>query len=140
MLAYASVATALGIAAAARGAAVRPLLAATSTARSLGKSSSNAALAAVGSSWPCAFHRSQLLLVAVAWQGCLGVATLMHYVPVSLGVLHQASALVAWTASLALLHSVTGPRMSRVLLAAARTDSSRKAALATVSRMVAQGK
>ena len=39
-------------------------------------------------------------------QATLGVVTILMYVPVELGVLHQAGALTAWTASLWLLHSV----------------------------------
>lgn len=47
------------------------------------------------------------LLTSVVWaQATLGVVTILMYVPVELGVLHQAGALTAWTASLWLLHSV----------------------------------
>lgn len=39
----------------------------------------------------------------------LGVSTLLTYVPVSLGALHQANALVLFSAALALLHSLRSP-------------------------------
>ena len=47
------------------------------------------------------------VLAAAAWgQACLGIATLMTVVPVSLGALHQAGALTVYTTALYVMHAV----------------------------------
>jgi cytochrome c oxidase assembly protein subunit 15 len=43
---------------------------------------------------------------AVALQYALGVVTLLHVVPVSLGTLHQATAVLVLTAALVALHAL----------------------------------
>jgi cytochrome c oxidase assembly protein subunit 15 len=50
------------------------------------------------------------LLGAVALQYALGVATLLWVVPVSLGTLHQAAAVLVLTAALVALHALRPPR------------------------------
>jgi cytochrome c oxidase assembly protein subunit 15 len=50
----------------------------------------------------------------------LGVTTLLHYVPVSLGSAHQAGALTLFTLALALLHAVRPLQPGRVALALGR--------------------
>jgi heme a synthase len=56
---------------------------------------------------PPAVNRGAALLgLAAAGQVTLGVATLMTYVPVSLGVAHQGGAIVLWTAALAFRHAL----------------------------------
>jgi cytochrome c oxidase assembly protein subunit 15 len=44
------------------------------------------------------------LLTAVALQIALGITTLLHHVPVSLGVMHQAGAVLVLTVAVALFH------------------------------------
>ena len=47
------------------------------------------------------------LLAAVVWgQATVGVLTILHNVPVELGVLHQTGALTAWTVALWLMHGL----------------------------------
>lgn len=50
----------------------------------------------------------------------LGITTLLTYVPVSLGSLHQSGALTLFTILLALLHSVRPVNPSALSLAVAR--------------------
>jgi cytochrome c oxidase assembly protein subunit 15 len=57
---------------------------------------------------PLAF-RGNLLLAAVSTQFTLGIVTLLHGVPVSLGGMHQAGAVVLLGCLLALLHGTSGP-------------------------------
>ena len=53
--------------------------------------------------------RGNLLLAAVSAQFTLGIVTLLHGVPVSLGGMHQAGAVVLLGCLLALLHGTSGP-------------------------------
>ena len=55
--------------------------------------------------------RRALIAIAATTTGqvALGITALMHYVPVELGVAHQAGALTVWTVSLVLLHSLRRP-------------------------------
>ena len=53
--------------------------------------------------------RSNLLLAAVSAQFTLGIVTLLYGVPVSLGGMHQAGAVVLLGCLLALLHGTSGP-------------------------------
>ena len=56
---------------------------------------------------PPAVRRGAVLMAgAVAAQATLGVATLMLFVPVHLGALHQAGALATWTAGLYFAHAL----------------------------------
>jgi cytochrome c oxidase assembly protein subunit 15 len=73
-----------------------------------------AALASLGAAWaawrrlPDGFARRAVfgLGAAVGLQYALGVATLVHAVPVSLGTLHQATAVLVLTAALVALHAL----------------------------------
>jgi cytochrome c oxidase assembly protein subunit 15 len=77
-----------------------------------------AGLAAVGAVWaafrrlPDGFARRAVigLGAAVAVQYALGVATLLYVVPVGLGTLHQATAVLVLTAGLLALHGLRPPR------------------------------
>jgi cytochrome c oxidase assembly protein subunit 15 len=79
-----------------------------------------AGLAAVGAVWsafrrlPDGFARRAVLAMggAVALQYALGVATLLYVVPVSLGTLHQATAVLVLTTALVALHALR-PRAGR---------------------------
>ena len=53
--------------------------------------------------------RSNLVLAAVSLQFTLGIVTLLHGVPVSLGGMHQAGAVILLGCLLALLHGTSGP-------------------------------
>ena len=53
--------------------------------------------------------RSNLVLVAVTLQFTLGIVTLLHGVPVSLGGMRQAGAVILLGCLLALLHGTSGP-------------------------------
>jgi cytochrome c oxidase assembly protein subunit 15 len=60
---------------------------------------------------PPAINRGAALLgLAAVGQVSLGIATLMTYVPVSLGVTHQGGAIVLWTAALAFRHALRAIR------------------------------
>lgn len=69
-----------------------------------------------GTSLPSLPRSPRLLLHALAigtgLQVTLGITTLLHYVPVSLGASHQAGALGLFTISLALIHSLRQPQLS----------------------------
>lgn len=73
-----------------------------------------------GGQWKELPRRAQKAITAtthfVGVQALLGISTLMMYVPVHLGVTHQAGALVLWTCGLWTLHAVrrTGPRVANV--------------------------
>ena len=49
------------------------------------------------------------MLAAVSAQFILGIVTLLHGVPVSLGGMHQAGAVILLGCLLALLHGTSGP-------------------------------
>ena len=76
---------------------------------------------------------------AVAAQACLGVTTLMFYVPIELGAAHQAGALGAWTSALYFAHCLktataaavqeVGAHRAAALGAAGRTSAGAAAAL-----------
>jgi cytochrome c oxidase assembly protein subunit 15 len=53
--------------------------------------------------------RGNLVLAAVSSQFILGIVTLLHGVPVSLGGMHQAGAVILLGCLLALLHGTSGP-------------------------------
>ena len=53
--------------------------------------------------------RGNLVLAAVSSQFVLGIVTLLHGVPVSLGGMHQAGAVILLGCLLALLHGTSGP-------------------------------
>ena len=53
--------------------------------------------------------RANLVLSAVSVQFILGIFTLLHGVPVALGGMHQAGAVLLLGCLLALLHSTSGP-------------------------------
>ena len=53
--------------------------------------------------------RSNLVMAAVSLQFTLGIVTLLHGVPVSLGGMHQAGAVILLGCLLALLHGTSGP-------------------------------
>ena len=53
--------------------------------------------------------RGNLVLAAVSAQFTLGIVTLLHGVPVSLGGMHQAGAVILLGCLLALLHGISGP-------------------------------
>ena len=53
--------------------------------------------------------RGNLVLAAVSAQFTLGIVTLLHGVPVSLGGMHQAGAVILLGCLLALLHGTSGP-------------------------------
>ncbi len=55
----------------------------------------------------------RVVLIAVIFQFALGVLTLLMHVPISLGVLHQAGALVVLGSSVFLLHSIIYPSIPR---------------------------
>jgi heme a synthase len=59
---------------------------------------------------PRARSWSSVLLVAIALQVALGIATLLLGVPVNLGVLHQAGALAVFSIAIALRHSLREPK------------------------------
>ena len=61
-----------------------------------------------------------LLPLAATAQASLGVATLLHHVPVSLGSAHQAGALGLFTIVVALLHATRAPAIKGVARTAAR--------------------
>ena len=61
-----------------------------------------------GRSGPFAF-RGNLVLIAVSSQFVLGIFTLLHGVPVALGGMHQAGAVILLGCLLALLHGTSGP-------------------------------
>lgn len=69
-----------------------------------------------GTSLPSLPRSPRLLLHALAigtgLQVTLGITTLLHYVPVSLGAGHQAGALGLFTISLALIHSLRQPQLT----------------------------
>ena len=79
-----------------------------------------AGLAAVGAVWAALRrladgHARRAVLAlggAVALQYALGVATLLHVVPVLLGTLHQATAVLVLTAALVALHALRSARRS----------------------------
>ena len=62
--------------------------------------------------WPMLTRSSRLALGAVAGvaavQVSLGITAILYYVPVEIGSLHQTGALVLWTSSLFLAHSLRG--------------------------------
>jgi cytochrome c oxidase assembly protein subunit 15 len=86
-------------------------------------------LAAATGAWlahrrlPLPGSASALLAAAAAVTACqagLGVATLLTYVPPTLGTAHQAGALTVFTVLLALLHAVRPAQPSALALAASR--------------------
>ena len=79
-----------------------------------------------------------LLAAATAAQASLGVATLLHAVPVWMGAAHQAGALTLFTASLWLLHSLRAPPgvARRVAAAVAAAAGRSPAAAAAAGRAV----
>ena len=52
---------------------------------------------------------TSLLPIMTAAQMCLGIATLMLYVPIELGVAHQAGGVAVLTAQLFVLHTLRAP-------------------------------
>lgn len=63
-------------------------------------------------------------------QLCLGISTLLLYVPVSLGAAHQAGALALLTAALSLLHSIKLAGQAPLLRAAPPGAASKASVLA----------
>lgn len=81
------------------------MLAYGSVAASLGLS----AYAACQPLAPAAASAVRLLPIAVAGQMCLGIATLLLYVPIELGVAHQFGGVAVLTASLFVVHTLRIP-------------------------------
>lgn len=52
--------------------------------------------------------------MVTAAQVALGISTLLYYVPVSLGALHQANALNLFTAVIGLMHTLRVPKVGGV--------------------------
>ena len=78
------------------------------------------AAAGLAPALPPALTRACMLLKgAVLCQALLGITTLIHYVPVSLGAAHQAGALATWTAGLYYAHVL---RSATVAAAAAAAE------------------
>jgi len=82
---------------------------------------------------PAAVFAARLVPCVVFAQLCLGITTLMCYVPTDLGVAHQAGGVAVLTTLLFLLHTVQVP----VLAAAAATTVSPVAAAAAVTTAAA---
>ncbi|WP_439816909.1 COX15/CtaA family protein [Zavarzinia sp. CC-PAN008] len=60
--------------------------------------------------WGRAHQLGIAIAVMVLVQAGIGIATLLHAVPLPLGVLHQAGALVLFSLAIAALHALTGPK------------------------------
>lgn len=78
-----------------------------STLAAVGVLHARVAAAGGGAALPAAVRTATRVVAGVAGlQLCLGISTLLLYVPVSLGAAHQAGALALLTAALATLHSL----------------------------------
>lgn len=69
---------------------------------------------------PAARLATHALLAMACTQVTLGIATLLTYVPVSLGSAHQAGALTLFSIVIALMHSLRRPRQAAAVAAAAQ--------------------
>ena len=87
---------------------------------------------------PAVRSATRIVAGVAAVQVCLGISTLLLYVPVGLGAAHQAGALALLTAALATLHSLKVAARAPVAaaVAAAPAGGTRAAAAAAACSLI----